>query len=198
MQGHRRLNSDFTFRRSSERWVSWVDFSGPAQCCVRMPMQGARGEMWPVSCGFERAGTPMSSPKHSCVCTHRACVRSALLNECPVETPDWSGEGAGPPVPRLSRITPHDRVVPRAGVAGPAGTKAHMVPMMSASGSFTEMRGGDGGVLPCGQPPPAISSPRPSLTLTLAFGWGGSSFPERAGPRAVRCAGRGCRDSGQW
>ena len=36
------------------------------------------------------------------------------------------------------------------------------------------------------------------MTLTLALGRGGSSFPERACPRAVRSAGRACRGGGRW
>jgi len=61
VQGLRRLTSGFSFQRSSEMRVSRVDFSGPYQPCIRMRMQGVPGEMWPVSCGFERAGTSMSS-----------------------------------------------------------------------------------------------------------------------------------------
>jgi hypothetical protein len=36
------------------------------------------------------------------------------------------------------------------------------------------------------------------VALTFTFGWGGSSFPERACPRAVRSAGRRCRGAERW
>jgi hypothetical protein len=38
-------------------------FSRPSQSCARMRMQDVRDEMWLVSCGFEPAGTSMSSPE---------------------------------------------------------------------------------------------------------------------------------------
>ncbi len=63
VQGCRRLTSGFSFRRSAEMRVSRVFFSGPYQRCVRMRVQGVRDEMWLVSCGFEPAGTSMSSPE---------------------------------------------------------------------------------------------------------------------------------------
>ncbi len=56
MQGCRCLTSGFSFRRSLEARVSRVFFSGPYQRCVRMPMHGVRGDMWPVSCGFSATG----------------------------------------------------------------------------------------------------------------------------------------------
>ena len=61
VQGRKRLTSGFSFRRSAEMRVSRVFFSGPYQRCVRMRVQGVRDEMWLVSCGFEPAGTSMSS-----------------------------------------------------------------------------------------------------------------------------------------
>jgi AhpD family alkylhydroperoxidase len=63
VQGRRRLTSGFSYPVPSEMRVSRVLFSGPYQPCIRMRMQGVRGEMWPVSCGFEPAGTLMSSPE---------------------------------------------------------------------------------------------------------------------------------------
>ena len=43
------------------RRVEGPSFSGPYQSCVRMRMQGVRGETWPVSCGSAATGTSMSS-----------------------------------------------------------------------------------------------------------------------------------------
>jgi len=63
VQGCKRLTSGFSFQRSWEMRVSRVDFSGPYQRCVRIRVQGVRDEMWLVSCGFEPAGTSMSSPE---------------------------------------------------------------------------------------------------------------------------------------
>jgi len=45
------LTSGFALALVSKIRVSRVDFSGPYQRCVRMRMQGVRGEAWPVSCG---------------------------------------------------------------------------------------------------------------------------------------------------
>ena len=61
LQVHNAVTSDFSFRRSSEMRVSRVFFSGPYQPCVRMLVQGVRGTMPPVSCGFELAGRLPSS-----------------------------------------------------------------------------------------------------------------------------------------
>ena len=58
---HNAVTSGFALGLVSKIRVSRVFFSGPYQACVRMRVQGVRGEMWPVSCGFERAGTSMSS-----------------------------------------------------------------------------------------------------------------------------------------
>jgi hypothetical protein len=56
VQGCRRLTSGLSFGLASEGRVSRVDFSGPAHDCVRMLVQGVRGERWPSSCGFVTAG----------------------------------------------------------------------------------------------------------------------------------------------
>ena len=50
------LTSGFALGLVSKIRVSRVFFSGPYQSCVRVRMQGVRGEMWPVSCGFAAAG----------------------------------------------------------------------------------------------------------------------------------------------
>ena len=56
LQGRRRLTSGFSFRRSSKMRVSRVDFSGLAQRAPCRGMQGVRGAMWPVRCGFVTKG----------------------------------------------------------------------------------------------------------------------------------------------
>jgi len=58
---HNAVTSGFALGLVSKIRVSRVFFSGPYQPCVRMRMQGVRGEMWPVSCGSAATGTPMSS-----------------------------------------------------------------------------------------------------------------------------------------
>jgi len=55
------LTSGFALALVSKIRVSRVDFSGPYQSCVRMRMQGVRGETWPVSCGSAATGTSMPS-----------------------------------------------------------------------------------------------------------------------------------------
>jgi len=54
VQGRRGLTSGFAFGSSAEMRVSRVDFSGPYQRFVRMCMQGARAETWPLSCASWR------------------------------------------------------------------------------------------------------------------------------------------------
>ena len=81
MQGCRRLTSGFSFGGSSEVRVSRVFFSGPYQSCTRMRMQDVRGEMWPGAAVPRRPARRCRPPSQSCVCTHRACVRTALINE---------------------------------------------------------------------------------------------------------------------
>ena len=60
---HNAVTSGFALGLVSKMRVSRVFFSGPYQRCVRMRVQGVRDEMWLVSCGFEQAGTSMSSPE---------------------------------------------------------------------------------------------------------------------------------------
>lgn len=55
------LTSGFALGLVSKIRVSRVFLSGPYQSCVRMRMQGVRGEMSPVSCGSAATGTSMSS-----------------------------------------------------------------------------------------------------------------------------------------
>jgi hypothetical protein len=50
------LTRTFVSASVSEMRVSRVDFSGPAQRCVCTLVQGVRGQMWPVGCGFEPGG----------------------------------------------------------------------------------------------------------------------------------------------
>ena len=49
---HNALTSGFALGLVSKIRVSRGFFSGPYQRCIRMRMQGVRGEMWPVSRGF--------------------------------------------------------------------------------------------------------------------------------------------------
>ena len=56
MQVRDAVTSTFVLASASEIRVYRVFFSGPAQRCVRMLVQGVRGENRPVSCGFELAG----------------------------------------------------------------------------------------------------------------------------------------------
>jgi hypothetical protein len=56
-----------------------------------MRMQDVHGEMCPVSCGDAATGTPMAPPRRSCVCMHRACVRTALIKQISTRPlPKWS------------------------------------------------------------------------------------------------------------
>ena len=55
------VTSGFALGLVSTIRVSRVFFSGPYQTCVRIRMQGVRGEMWLVSCGSAATGTSMSS-----------------------------------------------------------------------------------------------------------------------------------------
>ena len=50
------VTSTFALTSASKIRASRVDFSGPAHGCVRRLVQGVRGEMRPVSYGFEVAG----------------------------------------------------------------------------------------------------------------------------------------------
>ena len=62
---HNAVTSGFALGLVSKIRVSRVFFSGPYQSCVRVRMQGVRGEMWPVSCGFASAGAvtlPVEAP----------------------------------------------------------------------------------------------------------------------------------------
>ena len=69
----------FTSASASKIRVSRVDFSGPAHRCVRILVQGVRGEMRPVSCGFELAPLEVARSRRHYIRMHRACVCSALL-----------------------------------------------------------------------------------------------------------------------
>jgi len=53
---HNALTSGFALALVSKIRVSRGFFSGPYQSCVRMRMQGVRGETWPVSCGSAAMG----------------------------------------------------------------------------------------------------------------------------------------------
>jgi hypothetical protein len=53
---HNAVTSGFALGLVSKIRVSRVFFSGPYQSCIRMRMQGVRGEMRPLSCGFAAAG----------------------------------------------------------------------------------------------------------------------------------------------
>jgi len=53
------MTSGFALGLVSKIRVSRGFFSGPYQSCVRMRMQGVRGETWPVSCGSAATGTSM-------------------------------------------------------------------------------------------------------------------------------------------
>jgi len=52
---HNAVTSGFALGMVSKIRVYRVFFSGPYQPCVRMRVQGARDEMWLVSCDFEPA-----------------------------------------------------------------------------------------------------------------------------------------------
>jgi hypothetical protein len=56
---HNAVTSGFAFAGWLEMQVSRGSFSGPYQRCARMRMQGVRGEMWPLSCGYAQTDTPM-------------------------------------------------------------------------------------------------------------------------------------------
>lgn len=58
---HNAVTSGFALGLVPEIRVSRGFFSGPHQSCVRMRMQGVRGEAWPVSCGSAATGTSMPS-----------------------------------------------------------------------------------------------------------------------------------------
>ena len=58
---HTRLTSMFVSAPVRYPQVYRGFFSGPYQLCLRMRMQGVRGEMWLVSCGSAATGTSMSS-----------------------------------------------------------------------------------------------------------------------------------------
>ena len=80
MQGCRRLTSGFAFGPRSEMRVSRVFFSGLAQPALRMPTQGVRGAMRPMSCGFESAGT-LTAPNEALMRTHAQGMRT----HCPAQ-----------------------------------------------------------------------------------------------------------------
>jgi len=83
VQGCEGLTSGFSFRRPSEMRVSRVFFSGPCQRCLRTRMQGVRGEMWPVSCGFAAGFS-------SGLLVHRAA--QGMRMRCPDQR-DLDGDG---------------------------------------------------------------------------------------------------------
>jgi hypothetical protein len=53
---HDAVTSGFALGLVSKIRVSRVFFSGPYQSCIRMRMQGVRGELRPLSCGFAAMG----------------------------------------------------------------------------------------------------------------------------------------------